>query len=77
MAGVSSVHTQQQVQPQAAVAPHVLPIARPPQQQQGFAWQQRLVNRTVCTDACPGRAKDGVCDDGRHGTGQVRPLQSA
>ena len=36
-----------------------------------FPWDDRELERSVCTDTCA-RARDGTCDDGRSGTGQVQ-----
>ncbi len=56
----------------SSVAPPV--EALPPLQT--FPWQEQFINSTVCSDKCVGHAKDGVCDDGRDGRGQVstRPV---
>ena len=35
-----------------------------------FPWDDKEVERSVCTDTCA-RARDGTCDDGRSGVGQV------
>ncbi|KAK9842464.1 hypothetical protein WJX81_001323 [Elliptochloris bilobata] len=35
-----------------------------------FPWDDKTVERSVCTDTCA-RARDGTCDDGRSGAGQV------
>ena len=35
-----------------------------------FPWDDKELERSVCTDTCV-RARDGTCDDGRSGTGQV------
>lgn len=35
-----------------------------------FPWDDKEVERSVCADTCA-RARDGTCDDGRSGVGQV------
>ena len=36
-----------------------------------FPWDDKELERSVCTDTCA-RARDGTCDDGRSGAGQVQ-----